>query len=265
MKNHDAKSRPTPSKKITQEEYDRQVAILNEEMELEEMERAMKEKQRRLRKLRLDAQLAGEEDSEAEISSEEEEEETEEKGACGGKPASKRKPKDKNATILELISLPKPSLPEFSGDPLDYHFFINAFESVIGEAQIPDSAKLNRLFDVCKGRAKAAIRSCAAGDPKEGYKKARKILKSRFGDEYVISEAFVSKLTTGPPIKQHEISALQDFLEDIQSCVETLSGMDMLDEIDTRSRMVKIIERLPYAIQTRWRKKATTARRATGA
>ena len=29
--------------------------------------------------------------------------------------------------------------------------------------------------------------------------------------------------------------------------------------------MVKIIERLPYAIQTRWRKKATTARRANGA
>ena len=42
LKNYDAKSRPTPSKKITQEEYDRQVAILNEEMELEEMERAMK-------------------------------------------------------------------------------------------------------------------------------------------------------------------------------------------------------------------------------
>ena len=84
LKNHDAKSRPTPSKKITQEEYDRQVAILSEEMELEEMERAMKEKQRRLRKLRLDAQLAGEEDSEAEISSEEEEEETEEKEHVAG-------------------------------------------------------------------------------------------------------------------------------------------------------------------------------------
>ena len=135
---------------------------------------------------------------------------------------------------------------------------------MIDEAQIPDSAKLNRLFDVCKGRAKAAIRSCAAGDPKEGYKKARRILKSRFGDEYVISEAYVSKLTTGPAIKQHEISALQDFLEDIQSCVETLSEMDMLDEIDTRSRMVKIIERLPYAIQTRWSNKATTTRRTTG-
>ena len=193
LERHDAKGKPTPSKKITQAEYDRQVAILNEEMEIEELERSMKDRQRRLRKLRLDAQLAGEdavddekEDSEAESSSRsEKEEETDEEGATAWKKAKsglKRKVKDKNASILELISLPKPSLPEFSGDPLEYHFFINAFDAVIDEAQIPESAKLNRLFDVCKGGAKAAIRSCAAGDPKEGYKKARRILKSRFGD-----------------------------------------------------------------------------------
>ena len=43
LEGHDAKGKPTPSKKITQAEYYRQVAILNEEMEIEELERAMKE------------------------------------------------------------------------------------------------------------------------------------------------------------------------------------------------------------------------------
>jgi hypothetical protein len=40
--------------------------------------------------------------------------------------------------------------------------------------------------------------------------------------------------------------------------------MDMIEEIDTRVRMVRIVEKLPYPMQTRWRKIAITSKREKG-
>ena len=178
-------------------------------------------------------------------------------GAASKKPKKKRnqQPVD-NASILELLSLSKPFLMEFNGDPMQYHMFFNSFDAVIDSANISDSAKLNRLFELCKGEAREVILPCALGDPTNGYTEARELLKSRFGDEYVISEAFIEKLTSGPSIKPQEVSALRKFADNIRSCVRTLMQMDMLQEIDTRIRLVKLVERLPYAMQGRWRKMA---------
>ena len=88
---NDTKRRPSGSKRISQEEYDRQVAILNKEKELDEMEHEMKVKQLRLRKLRLDAQLAQQdkteekEESETTTSkSEDEDQQTDDKEAYRG-------------------------------------------------------------------------------------------------------------------------------------------------------------------------------------
>ena len=266
LESYDKQRRQTPSIKISQEEYDRQIAILTEETEMEEMEQALRQKQRRLRMLRLQSQLRGEEEAEdEEAESSEAGEADEPQGAEGGATSEpKRKEKSKNASLVELLSLPKPSLIEFDGNPLEYHMFISNFDSVVDAAEISDSAKLNRLFDVVKGKAKKIILPCAMGNPTTGYKTARQLLKKRYGDEYVISEAFINQLTTGNAIKQHEVTALQEFADDIRSCVDTLKQMKMLDEIDTRGRMVKIAERLPYAIQTRWRKTAISAKRKTG-
>ena len=167
--------------------------------------------------------------------------------------------------IVDLISLPKPNLMTFSGDPLSYHMFLNAFDTCIGQADVSDAAKLNRLLELCQGKARAVIKSCALKEPTAGYQRARQLLDSRFGDAFVISEAWVRKIVDGPAIKPNNTESLQTFTDDVRDCVETLTSMKLLNEVDTRSRLVKLVGRLPTYLISRWRKKAMTDRRDTGA
>ena len=52
------------------------------------------------------------------------------------------------------------------------------------------------------------------------------------------------------------METLQCFADDVRCCVETLRAMNMLQEIDTRCRMLKMLERLPFHITGSWRKEA---------
>ena len=44
------------------------------------------------------------------------------------------------------------------------------------------------------------MRSCLAIDPEDGYPKACKLLKQRYGQSYKIATAYVDKVTKGPTI-----------------------------------------------------------------
>ena len=105
--------------------------------------------------------------------------------------------------LIDMMSLPKPSLITFSGDPMQYHVFMNSFKTCIGSAAVSDASKLNRLLELCQGKARTVLMPCALGDPTKGYKAALKLLEDRFGNDYVISEAWVNKIVNGPPIKSH--------------------------------------------------------------
>ena len=166
--------------------------------------------------------------------------------------------------MLEVLSLPKPQLMTFDGNPLKYHVFMSLFDSSVHRTNISDAAKLNRLFELCKGKALKVIEPCALGPPTVGYKEARRLLSTRFGNDYEISEAYVNKLVTGPTIGNNDVAALQDFADDVRSCALTLRAMKKLDEVDTRSRLVRLVERLPYYLQGRWRKQAVEERLTSG-
>ena len=127
--------------------------------------------------------------------------------------------------MFDVLNLPKPSLTTFDGDPIDFHFFMNSFDACIHAACFSDACKLNRLLDLCKGKAHSVIRSCSLMQPTQGYNKARSLLEQRFGNEYVIAEAWISKITQGPPIKKFSGEALQDFADEVRSCAETLRAM----------------------------------------
>ena len=127
-----------------------------------------------------------------------------------------------------------------------------------------DAIKLNKLFELCEGKALTVIKPCALMQPVEGYVKARLLLKERFGNDFVISEAWVNKITCDIPVKPNSAESLQEFADDVRGCVETLRAMNRLDEVDTRGRLVKLMNRLPLYLQGRWRKEAVTTCERTG-
>ena len=165
--------------------------------------------------------------------------------------------------MINIMQLPKAELMTFNGDPLEFWMFMRSFDSSIGNASIDDSAKLNRLFQYCKGEALKVIECCAVMQPSEGYAKANALLKERFGNDYRISEMWVRKVTEGPVIRNNEGHRLQELADELRSCKETLEAMNKLEEIDTRISMVRIVERLPQFLQGRWRKLVVNTLEAT--
>ena len=156
--------------------------------------------------------------------------------------------------MINIMQLPKAELMTFSGDPLDVWVFMRSFDNGIGSAALDDSAKLNRLFQYCKGEALKVIKCCAVTSLSEGYATARVLLKERFGDDYKISEMWVRTVTEGPVIRYGEGHRLQEMADEHRSCKETLGAMNKLEEIDTHRSMVNIIERLMQPLQSHWRR-----------
>ncbi len=166
--------------------------------------------------------------------------------------------------LIDMINLPKPQLQGFDGNPLDFHLFMNTFRACIDNTSISDASKLNRLFDLCKGKPLNVIKPCALMRPEEGYERAKRLLHERFGNDFVIADTWVKKLTNGPAVKGGSSEMLQDFADDARGCIETLRSMGRVDEIDTRGRMVLLVQRLPFYLQTRWRKTAVDFREQHG-
>ena len=161
--------------------------------------------------------------------------------------------------LMDMMSMPRPQLMTFDGDPLKFHLFMSMFDSCVHNANISDAGKLNRLFELCKGKALKVIEPCAL-NVYNGYAEARYLLYSRFGNDFDIAERYVQKIVSGGQISGSKPSALQEFADDVRGCAGTLRAMNRLDEVDTRSRLVRLVERLPTHLQNRWRKEAVTAR-----
>ncbi len=166
--------------------------------------------------------------------------------------------------LIETLRLPTSQLMSYSGDPLQYWMFMQSYDHMVGNTSVSHAAKLNRLLQCCTGKAFKVTECCAMMDPVTGYAKARSLLKQRFGNDFRISESWIQKIVDKPAIKPQDGSALQDLADDVRSCKETLEAMGRLSEIDTRVRMVKILDRLPLFLQARWRHEAVREADNTG-
>ena len=156
------------------------------------------------------------------------------------------------STIRDGLALPHADMMVFTGDPLEYWTFFTFFDNNIERRTESDSERLTYLLQYCSGKVKEAIKSCAALDPALGYKEARSILSRIFGEPYHIATAHVNQLTNGPVIKAYDGSALLGFSMQLKSCVNTLTAIGYLNDINSSDNLRRIVERLPFYIRTKW-------------
>ena len=101
--------------------------------------------------------------------------------------------------MMGALQAQKIELLEFHGDPMSYHSFLRSFKENVEKMLPDDGARLARLIHLTKGEAGRAIRCCNLMDPKQGYARARHLLKQRFGDKHTITELWIKKLNKGGP------------------------------------------------------------------
>jgi len=112
----------------------------------------------------------------------------------------------------------------------------------------------------CTGPARKVIEGCMIMPPSAGYARALELLKERFGNEFIILQTWIQKITAGVPIKNNDHSQLQQFANDLVCCRETLLAMNACHEINNQATLLMIIERLPTYLQSRWKREVSLIR-----
>lgn len=82
-----------------------------------------------------------------------------------------------------LSSLPPLSIPMFKGDPLEYKFFICAFEHGIEDKTENCNDRLYFLEQFTMEQPRELVRSCQHMELSRGYKEAKRLLKKHYGDD----------------------------------------------------------------------------------
>jgi len=164
--------------------------------------------------------------------------------------------------IVSLMNLPKVDLEPFDGDAMKFHSFISMFDESVGSVLQDGNAKLVRLLQYTRGRAKDAIRQCSLIGGDEGYKQARKILLERFGNDHIITERIVRDLRNGKPVRSaFDLLKLSD---ELSNCMLTLGRMKKLSEIEGQTCIVEVVNRLQPFLRNRWKKVALDKKRESG-
>jgi len=86
----------------------------------------------------------------------------------------------------------------------------------------------------------------------EAYKKAKKLLSSRFGNAFLVSDAYRKKINDWPKISPYDGPSLRkfsDFLEHCKTAMEEVKYLNILNDPDENQKMLK---KLPSYLVTRW-------------
>lgn len=162
--------------------------------------------------------------------------------------------------LLDVIRLPTSHCLSYNGDPLQYWSFIRSFDNSVGNSLLDDGEKLIRLLQACSGRAKRIVECCAVMEPSQGYFRARELLRQRCGDDFLIAEAWVNKVTTNRGKLLNNKDKLEEFADELTCCEETLKSMGYIDELNSQSTLLRIIEQLPVFYQTRFKREVRQIR-----
>ena len=89
----------------------------------------------------------------------------------------------------------------FSGNNVtDFGPVKMAFDQIICSSCDDDSAKYYYLDQFTSGHARQLVRSCNSGDAAVAFKKAMKLLEDKYGNTYVRSQAYMTRLQQWPKL-----------------------------------------------------------------
>ena len=149
--------------------------------------------------------------------------------------------------------LPKLTISVFNGDPLQYPVWKSAFNALVDSRPLEADIKLNMLNQYVTGKPKQVVEHYLLIGTEDAYQKARSVLQERYGNCNVVSTAFINKLENWPKIGHKDATALREFsdlLDKILAAKETIPGLSILDYAKEN---VKLLAKLPYHLEIKWR------------
>ena len=156
------------------------------------------------------------------------------------------------AEQLTLSRLPPPEPGIFNGDPLKYPGWKSAFNTLIEQRKIPPSEKIHYLQKYLGERVRDVVANFFLCGTEDAYSEAKKLLDERFGDPFVISNAFRSKLDKWPRIQSRDASGLRKFADFLKQCHTAMASVGSLGTLDDERENRKLLAKLPDWLVSRW-------------
>ena len=156
------------------------------------------------------------------------------------------------ADQVSISRLPPPEPSIFNGDPLKYPGWKSAFQTLIEHRTIPANEKMHYLKKYLGGQVREVVEQYFLLTSDDAYEEAKSLLDERYGNPFVIANAYREKLDKWPKINARDGAGLQkfaDFLRQCHTAAESIGHLNILnDEMQNRRLLIK----LPDWLVTRW-------------
>ncbi len=129
-------------------------------------------------------------------------------------------------------TLPQRNKKAFSGDPLDYNAFMQAFRYGVESKTQSYADRLYYLEQYTVDELNRLVRSCMNRDPRTGYGQAIELLAKNFGNKHQIVEAYLTKIKQNPKIKANDDVNLQKYSLLLFEAQNALEGVSYSQEMN---------------------------------
>ena len=150
----------------------------------------------------------------------------------------------------ELLPLPEPET--FSGELLLYPTWKKSFDTIVERRTDSSSQRLYYLGRYTTGEAKESISGLLALDSEDAYLEARKILFDRFGNPYLVANAYKKKIKEWPNVPPNDGISLRKFSDFLVHCQAAMKEIHYLQALNDPEENQKIVRKLPRNICDRW-------------
>ena len=162
------------------------------------------------------------------------------------------------AEQVSLSRLPPPEPPIFNGDPLRYPAWKASFQTLIEQRRIPALERIHYLRRYVGDSVREVIENFFLVTSDDAYSDAKALLDKRYGDPFVISNAFRERLESWPKIASRDCIGLRKFSDFLKQCLSAMNSMKTLNVLNDDRENRKLLAKLPDWIVTRWGRVVTT-------
>lgn len=162
---------------------------------------------------------------------------------------------------VNLNRLPPPEPGIFDGDPLLYASWKAAYLTLIGSQNISCAEKIYYLKKYLSKTVASTVQGFLTLANEDAYESAWERLDKRYGNSFVIANAFRDQLEKWPEVHTRDgegLRKLSDFLRQCQAAMR--ADRSNLMVLDDEREQGKILKKLPDWIITRWSRAASTYR-----
>ena len=174
---------------------------------------------------------------------------------------------DLSKCLAEQISLTRVPIPEpdkFNGDPITYPSWRSSFEALIERKNFPLEERIHVLKGYLSGPALEAVQNLMMLNTADAYARAKEILEHRFGDPFVIGNAFRDKLESWSKISPRDHRGLRKFADFLLQCEAAMDSISNLQVFNDDRENRKMLHKLPAWVVTRWARKVADAKELHG-